>query len=292
MTGFTDYTAGSVLKWMTGQQPMPALPAVFLALFTGVGADAGTGFTEVSSAGTAYARQQVAGTVATSVATASGAVLTFAAVPSWIKTGMVVYDSTATGAITPGTTVLSATGTTVTLSANVASAVSNGDGIVFSAFGLPAGSAPSQSINGAVIQFVTATGAGFGNVIAFGFFDAVTAGNLLTWDYLGNHPWLPCTVSAASPGVITSKAHGFAAADLVVFSTEVGGTAPTFSQSSFTGMLTVVSPATDTFTTTNGGTAVNTSSTGSGMVRKAISQAIPSGVQASFSASTLTLLAA
>jgi hypothetical protein len=72
------------------------------------------------------------------------------------------------------------------------------------------------------------------------------------------------------------KAHGYSAADLVIFSTEFGGTAPSFSQSNFTGQLAVVSPATDTFTVTNAATAVNTSSTGSGSVRKITAQSIPS----------------
>ena len=123
-------------------------------------------------------------------------------------------------------------------------------------------------------------------VIAFGAFDASTVGNLLWWDYLGNYAWLPCTVSSASPGIITAKAHGYSAADNVVFSTEYGGTAPSFSQSNFTGLLAVVSPATDSFSVTNASTAVNTSSTGSGMVRKVISQSIPNGVTASFAGGT------
>jgi hypothetical protein len=153
------------------------------------------------------------------------------------------------------------------------------------------GSAPSQITNANPVNFPTAT-ANWGNIIAFGVYDASTAGNLLLWDYFGAFTWLPASVSAASPAVLNAKAHGFTAGDLIEWSVEYGGTTPTFSQSNFTGPLTVVSPATDTFTVTNGGTAVNTSTTGNGMLRKMTVQGINSGVQASFPASSLTITAA
>jgi hypothetical protein len=153
------------------------------------------------------------------------------------------------------------------------------------------GSAPSSISNANPVNFPTAT-ANWGNIIAFGIYDASTAGNLLLWDYFGAFTWLPATVSAASPAVLTAKAHGFTAGDLVEWTNEYGGTLPTFSQSNFTGPLTVVSPATDTFTVTNGGTAVNTSATGNGMLRKMTVQGINSGVQASFPAGSLTVTAA
>jgi hypothetical protein len=150
------------------------------------------------------------------------------------------------------------------------------------------GSAPSQISNANTLTFPTAT-ADWGAVIAFGIYDAATTGNLLVWDYFGNYSWLPATVSAASPGVITSKAHGYTAGDLVAWTIEYGGTNPTFSQSNFTGVLTVASPSTDTFTVTNAATAVNTSATGSGMVRKLVSQAIASGAAAAFPAGSLII---
>lgn len=153
------------------------------------------------------------------------------------------------------------------------------------------GSAPSQITNANPVNFPTAT-ANWGNIVAFGLYDALTAGNLLLWDYFGAFTWLPATVSVASPAVLTAKAHGFTAGDLIEWTNEYGGTPPTFSQSNFTGPLTVVSPTTDTFTVTNGGTAVNTSATGNGMLRKMTVQGINSGVQASFPASSLTITAA
>lgn len=288
MSGQSDYAAKANLNWLAGSLAMPTLPAIYLALFTAVGADDGTGFTEVS--GGAYARQQVAGPLTTNGTTANGAaVLNFASVPAWITVGMLVRDATAASVIPAGTTVLSKTATTVTMSANASGAgVGGTDVINFSAFGAATGTGPSQITNGSVITFPQAT-ANWGTVIAFGLYDAVTSGNLLAWDYMGNYSWLPATVSSASPGVITAKAHGYSAADSVIFSTEYGGAAPSFSQSNFTGILAVVSPATDTFTATNSATAVNTSSTGSGLVRKITQQSIPNNVTASFAASALTL---
>lgn len=217
MTGFSDYTAQNGLNYIVGKTAVPTLPTVSVALFTVVGTDVGTGFTEVT--GGSYAR------VATVGAT-------------W----------------------------------NAAS-----------------GTSPSSITNAAALTFPTAT-ANWGTVIAFGLYDA--SANLLAWDYLGNFSWLPATVSLASPGILTVKAHGYSAADPVIFSTEYGGTAPSFSASNFTGVLNVVSPATDSFSVTNSATAVNTSSTGSGMVRKIVQQSIPSGVQASFAIGALTVTSA
>ena len=66
---------------------------------------------------------------ATNNTTASGdPTLHFATTPSWVVAGMSIYDLTAPTAIAAGTTVLSTTGTTVTMSAN---GVGNGDDIVF-----------------------------------------------------------------------------------------------------------------------------------------------------------------
>src|SRR6266446_7477931 len=150
------------------------------------------------------------------------------------------------------------------------------------------GSAPSYIQN--VLQFNLATPTGnWGTVIGFGLFDAPTTGNLGAWDYLGTGVWMPCTVSNASPGVTTAKAHGLSVADVVEFTTEYGGTAPSFSQSNFTGQLTLAHAATDTFDVTNSATQVNTSSTGSGMVRKLVAQTINSGGIPFFAASSLVI---
>lgn len=290
MSGFTNYVSAAALGWVTGLAAMASLPAVYLGLFTAVGADDGTGFTEAS--GNSYARIQVAGPVATNGTTANGnATLHFASVPAWIVAGMTVLDAT-TSVIPAATTVVSKTGTTVVLSANATgSGVGSGDTIVFSAFGAASGTSPSAAVNTAAITFAqSGAGGGFGTIIGFGLFDASSSGNLLDWDYLGAYQWLPATVSSASPGIITAKAHGYSAADPVVFTTEYGGTAPSFSQSNLTGVLAVAtSPGTDSFSVTNSSTAVNTSSTGSGMVRKIVQQATVANMVVSYAAGQLTL---
>jgi hypothetical protein len=68
----------------------------------------------------------------TSAATASGSTLTFASVPASITAAMLVTDATHSSVIPAGTTVVSATSTTVTLSAAVTGAgVASGDTINF-----------------------------------------------------------------------------------------------------------------------------------------------------------------
>lgn len=293
MAGLSDYSAKNLLNWMTGSVAFPVLPAVYLGLFTTAPtSDAGTGGTEVS--GGSYARVQVAGAVTTNGTTASGnAVLHFASVPAWIVAGMYVYDVTTPASIAAATTVLSTTGTTVTMSANAAGAgVGGTDSIVFSAFSSPAASvgnepstAPANITNNATITFAMAT-ANWGTVTSFGLFDALTSGNLLEWDYLGNFKWLPFSGSSASPSVLTSPAHGYSNADPVVVTAKFGGTLPA-TAGSWAGVLTVASASTDTFTA-----GVNSTGTGDGQVRKIVQQSIPSNVTASFAASQLTLTAA
>jgi hypothetical protein len=155
----------------------------------------------------------------------------------------------------------------------------------------PGGTAPSTIQNATPITFQISTAA-WGTIIGFGLYDALTAGNLLAWDYFGNFPWLPAECSSASPGVITAAQHQYLANDNVVWTTEYGGINPGFSQGNFTGLLAVQSPLTDTFTVTNGGIVVNTNSSGNGMVRKVAPQQIISGVQPTFPSGSLILTAA
>lgn len=152
---------------------------------------------------------------------------------------------------------------------------------------------PAQITNASVITFPTATG-NWGTVTGFFIIDASTTGtgNNLAWDFLGNFKWLPATVSNQSPATLTSPAHGYANGDNVIITAKFGGTLPTFSQSNFTGLLAVANAATDTFTVTNGGTAVNTSSTGDCQVRKVATQTVNNGTQISFSASNLIITTA
>jgi len=289
MVGKTDYSAKNWLNYVTGQVPMPTLPAVWLALFTAVGIDAGTGFTEVS--GGSYARVQVAGSVAATASwTTATPNITMTTNPGWVVPGMSVYDTTNGFAIG---TVLTYVGTALVLTANAAHASSGTtDSLTFSAFTPASGSAPSTLNNGATITFAAAS-ASWGTVIAFGLYDAVTSGNLLEWDFMGAFNWLPFEIPNAS-SLATVKANGMASNDPIVLTAEFGGTLPTLSTGTFTSYTVnfVATPATDTInidTTSGPATPVVTTSSGSGMLRKIVQQVIPSGVTASFSGSTLTL---
>lgn len=172
-------------------------------------------------------------------------------------------------------------------------------------FNASSGTMPSSITNSGAITFPQAS-ANWGTVIAFGLFDASTAGDLLAWDYLGGYNWLPFTCTSVSsgngtvinaPGIASSYGGGFSSGSVpVVFDYEYGGTVPTSSQ----GLINTSSPyylltanvSGDTFTVTNGGVAVTTSSTGSGMVRPIVAQTINSGVTASFASTALTIYAA
>src|SRR6185503_12116276 len=166
MPGFSDYSAENVLAHLTGRVPMPATASVFLALLTTAPtSNAGTGGTEVSTSGTAYARVQVAGqaTAAGTISTASSTITmpNVSGFP-WVVAGMNVYDVTNNKQIG---TILSWVGTTLTLTAN---ASNNGSGstdtLAISAFGAPSASSgtepsvtPASITNGAVITFAQAT---------------------------------------------------------------------------------------------------------------------------------------
>ena len=289
MTGLSNYAADNALNYLTGQIPMPSMPSVYMALFTAVGTDAGTGFTEVS--GGSYARVQVAGALAAggTWTTSTPNITMGVSNPGWVVAGMTVYDETAGAAIG---TVSSYIGTALVLQANASHASSGStDTLSFSAFGNATGTAPSSVTNTAAITFAQAT-ASWGTVIAFGLYDAATSGDLLWWDFLGNYAWLPFEM-ASGGNLATVKANGYSSNDPIVFTAEYGGTLPTLSTGTFTGYTVnyVATPATDTInvdTTSGPTTAVVTTSSGSGMVRKILQQQIPVNVSFAIPASNLT----
>ena len=278
-----------MLQYTAGQGAMPALPSLFLALFTAAPtSDAGTGGTEVS--GGSYARVQVAGTLTANgtISTGSSSITMNVSNPGWVVAGMNVYDTTNNKQIG---TVLTYSGTALTLTAN---ASNNGSGstdvLSFSAFAPPTassgnepGTTPGTIVNtNATITFVQAS-ASWGTVLAWAIYDAVTSGNMIFWDYLGNFSWRPFTGTSASPSVLTAPAHGYANSDVVVVTSKYQGTLPA-TGGSWSGTLTVANVSTDTFTA-----GVNTTGTGSGQVRKITQQSIPQNVTASFSTSQLTI---
>jgi hypothetical protein len=214
--------------------------------------------------------------------------------------GMTVYDATNLQAIG---TVQGTSGTTLTLTANASHGSSGAsDTLNFSAFSNASGSQPSTITNSAAITFPVAS-ANWGTVVAFGLYDAASAGDLLLWDFMGGYPWLPCAVSSVGSGngaVFSTHAHGYSNGTPVVVSTEYGGTLPTVTQgalSSYTQNY-AANVATDTFTLSSSpsaptsGNAVWTSSSGDLMARQIVQQQINSGITASFAASALTASAA
>lgn len=296
MSGLTDYSAANVLQYITGDRAVPALPSVFLGLFTAAPtSDAGTGGTEVS--GGAYARVQVAGALAVAAAGGpfAGTTITLAAsAPAWLLalgtngSGVNVYDATTTTQIG---TVSSISGAVVTLTGTAGGSVANSNSLIFSAFpaatassGSEPATTPAQVANGAAITFPQAT-ASWGNVIAFALFDASTSGNMLAWDYLGNFKWIPFSCTSASPGVLTTDASADVPSNgsSVIVSQKYGGTLPT-TAGSWAGLLTTAGASGATF---NAG--VNTTSVGGGQFRQVTSQSIPSNVTASFAASAFVL---
>jgi hypothetical protein len=289
MTGFGAQTW---LNLLAGGLNAPTTFTRYLGLFTTAPGDNDAGSVEVS--GNAYARVQVAGSLTTNGTTASGnPTLHFAAtVPAWIVAGMLIRDSTSPAVIPAGTTVLSTTSTTVTMSANAAGAgVGGTDVITFTAWGAGTSQGPSTATSGAAVTFPQATGAGWGTVNSWGVFDASSAGNLWEWDWLGNNPWYPCSITSAAPGVIT--AIGITAGSSptlvngasVVFTARYGGNLATGLTSET--VSTVAGLSADTF---NVGTT--TSSTGTAMVREITAQPIAANVTASFAAGNLILASA
>ena len=206
MSGASDYAAGLLGRWITGQQDMPAAPTVWMALFATLPSDSNVGGVELN--GNGYGRAQVSGQLNVLADVANGTMLTFAAVPAWIAVGMSVSDLTNEDAIVSGQTVAAVdlVANTVTLSGGIDAQVTADDVISFSAFGGPTGSAPSIFSNIGPIVFPLTTGPGPGTANGWGFFDAQTGGNLLIADVVAGG-------SAVIAGNVTAT---FAAGQLVL----------------------------------------------------------------------------
>lgn len=212
----TNFAATAVLKHLTGVAAY-TMPSPYVGLFTAVGTDAGTGFTEVS--GGSYARQAASGG---------------------------------------------------------------------SVWGAPTGSDPVTITTSLTIAFPVAT-ANWGTVIAWGLFDAVSGGNLLEWDYLGGYTWLPCYVTAGSPCRIYAVGNNYGQNDTIVFTTKYGGQLPSFVSGNFSSPLTVISPTGSLFTPYLSGAGVNTSTEGSGNVRKIASLTVNANMPTFFFGGALSL---
>lgn len=284
----TGYTAKNVLNNVVGMIAMPTLAGRWLGLLTTAPTDADASSVEVS--GGSYARVQIAGALSASASwTTSVSTITMGSSnPGWVVAGMNVYDTTAAQQIG---TVSSYVSTTLTLTGNASHASSGStDSLIFTTFAAGTSAGPATSTSGAAVTFAQAT-ASWGTVVAWGIFDASTSGNLIEWDWLGNDPWYPFSCTLASPGILTAigitsgSSPSLANGASVVTTARFGGSLPSGMTAETPG--TVASLSSDTFSM-----GVNTSSTGSGMVRQITQQAIAINVTASFSAGNLILASA
>jgi hypothetical protein len=310
MAGFSDYLAIGGLNWMLGVQPMPgtATPGIpsngarFLALYTTAPTgDSGSGGTEVAAA--SYARVQFAGSITVNGSTTTASpTLHVASVPAWLAAlgtasnpgfGVNVWDAT-TGALIGTVQTATAAATTITLQANAANAVGATDVLLFSAFpaavasvGTEPSVTPVTATSGAAINFATSGANAFGTVVAYGIYDAVTAGNFMGFDWLGNFKWIPFTASLASPSVFTTDL----AADVptngssVVLTSKYGGTLPT--GGAFSGILTTAGASGLTFNV-----GVNATAAGGGQFRQVTQQVVPINNVVSFAAAQLIVTSA
>lgn len=282
----TGYLAKNVINFVGGSVAMPALTSRYLGLLTTAPNDADASSVEVT--GGSYARVQIAGSVAATASWTTGSAITMATNPGWVVPGMQVYDTTNGQAIG---TVLTYVGTALVLTAGALHASTGStDSLTFSAFAAATSAGPATGTSGAAVTFVQAT-ASWGTVVAWGIFDALTAGNLLEWDWLGNDPWFPASVTLASPGVFTAigitagSTPTLASGALVVCTARFGGNIATGLAGETPNIVAGLSA--DTFNV-----GLNTSSTGALMVRQITQQPIAINVTASFAAGNLILAAA
>lgn len=321
MPGLSDFMSEEVMNYLACSLDMPVLPGgtvptvaagnftnvgLWMALFTAAPtSDAGTGGTEVSTSGTNYARQQVGGVLTTNATTStSSAVLHFASVPSWITgplttgvVGMQIRDITTPGAIASNTTLVSATSTSVTMSNNATgSGVGSSDIISFSVFAPATASSgnpeptttPGGIINNAIVTFNQSSGS-WGTVIFFGLYDASTSGDYLAGDYMGLFNWLPFTMPSSSSTLTTDTSGDVPAnGSSVVVTQKYGGTLPSLSGGSWSGLLTTSGASGVTFAIS----ANTSSSTGGGMFRQVTQQIIGNNTTPSFATSQLKFTAA
>lgn len=146
-----------------------------------------------------------------------------------------------------------------------------------------------QQTNAQALAFPTATAdwAPSGTpLVAYGSFDASSGGNLIEWDYLGNHPYKPIVGDDTAGDTIRCPAHGYVADDRVVFTAEFGGTLPTGITAATLYWVIAGGLTTDAFkvSTTQGGAAVDITAVGSGMVRKVTTKVVQTGDTPSFAA--------
>lgn len=149
----------------------------------------------------------------------------------------------------------------------------------------PAASGGSKNL--AVSQsFVTPT-APWGTVVAFGLFDASTAGNLLYWGWLGSDAGKVFTATAAD--VLTAPGHTLVNDDQVRVLTIPGATLPTGLSEGTTYFVISVSGDTFSLSATQGGAAINITAAGAGLVAKIDAKPITTSDTVTFAGGALVI---
>lgn len=145
--------------------------------------------------------------------------------------------------------------------------------------------------NGTPINFVQANAdwAPPGSpVVAFGLFDAPTAGNLLYWGWLGTDDGKLFT-GLNTGDVLTAPGHTLVNNDQVRLLAVPGATLPTGLSEGTTYFVISVSGNTLQLSLTQGGAAVVITADGSGLIAKLISKAVQNGDTASFAIGSLQI---
>lgn len=143
---------------------------------------------------------------------------------------------------------------------------------VSATFATPSGGSTATSNS----QTFTDTGTDWGLIGWISIWTAVSGGSCLWKGPLGQAP-MPFTATTAD--VITSPAHGFTNGQRVVFYAGNGGVLPTGITAGT--LYYVISATTDTFqiSTTSGGSAVDITASGDGIVQRSIPKQIGDGDQ-------------
>lgn len=141
--------------------------------------------------------------------------------------------------------------------------------------------------NGTAITFPQAT-ADWGTIVAFGLFDAASAGNLLYWGWLGTDDGDLFTGLAATE-VLTVPGHTLVLNDQCRILAVPGATLPAGLTEGTTYFVLTVTGNTFQVSLTQGGAAVNITADGSGLIAKLTSKPVLNGDTASFGINSLQI---
>jgi len=124
-------------------------------------------------------------------------------------------------------------------------------------------------------------------VVAFGLFDAATVGNLLYWGWLGSDAGKIFTAVVAD--TLTVPGHTLIVNDIVRVMAVPGSVLPTGLSAGTTYFVKTVSGDDITLSATLGGSVIDITASGGGLIAKLAAKPVLNGDTASFPASSLTI---